>query len=436
MSVHYQITGATASEIAASVEVGVRDGHLRPGRTLPAVRRLAAELGVAAGTVATAYRRLRDRGVVETGGRAGTTVRERSAFTPPSAITVPSGVLDLLSGEPDPELLPDLAALKPRVEVGGGDYRNGGPCPDLLDLARARFAADGVHGEFTVTSGALDAFERGLAARCAPGDTVAVEEPTWANGRDLLLAAGYHIVPVAVDAEGPLPAELDEALTRGARAFILTARGQNPTGAAVTAERAAALREVVAAHPGVFTIEDDHWAELSRTPLHRVADAAEHWMFVRSVSKPYGPDLRCALVAADADTKARVQGRMAVSHGWVSHILQHFVIAAWADEGVTALVEHAGRRYAERQSALREALAAHGIDAFGRSGLNLWVPVADETTAVVSLRDAGYAVAPGRSYTLRGQQAIRVSTARLDPELAPAVAEAVAAATGPASPPV
>src|SRR5690606_33667147 len=65
MSVHYQITGASASEIAASVEVGVRDGHLRPGRTLPAVRRLAADLGVAAGTVAAAYRRLRERGVVE-----------------------------------------------------------------------------------------------------------------------------------------------------------------------------------------------------------------------------------------------------------------------------------------------------------------------------------------------------------------------------------
>lgn len=436
MSVHYQITGASASEIAASVEVGVRDGHLRPGRTLPAVRRLAADLGVAAGTVAAAYRRLRERGVVETGGRAGTVVRERSAFTPSGPIAVPPGVLDLVSGEPDPELLPDLAPLKPRVDVRGGNYRGGGPCPHLLDRARERLAADGVHGELTVTSGALDAFERGLAAWCAPGDTVAVEEPTWGNGRDLLLAAGYQVTPVAVDVEGPVPAELDRALARGARAFILTSRGQNPTGAALTAARAAALREVIAACPGVFVIEDDHWAELSRTPLHLVADAAERWMFVRSASKPYGPDLRCAVVAADGDTRARVQGRAAIAHGWVSHILQHFVLAAWEDEDVTALVARAGRRYAERQTAMREALAAHGIDVFGRSGLNLWVPVADETAAVLALRDAGYAVAPGRSYTLRGRQAVRVSTARLDSETAPAVAAALAAAAGPAAPPV
>ncbi|MCD0446081.1 aminotransferase class I/II-fold pyridoxal phosphate-dependent enzyme [Glycomyces sp. A-F 0318] len=436
MSVQYQITGTAASEIASSVESGVRSGHLAPGRTLPPVRKLAADLGVAPGTVAAAYRRLRERGVVETGGRAGTFVRERSAFTPAGTLTVPSGVLDLVSGEPDPDLLPDLDALKPRVEVTHGNYRDGGPCPDLLDLARDRLAADGVRGELTVTSGALDAFERGLAARLEPGDTVAVEEPTWSNGRDLLLSAGYQVVPVAIDGEGPLPAELRAALAAGARAFVLTSRGQNPTGAAVSAERAADLRAVLAARPGVFVIEDDHWAELSQTPLHFVADAAEHWMFVRSASKPYGPNLRCAVVAADPDTKARVQGRMAIGHGWVSCILQHFVIAAWTDPDAGARVAHAGRVYAERQAALRDALAARGIEVWGRSGLNVWIPVADETAAVVALRDAGYAVSPGRAFSFHGDQGIRISTARLAPGLAPAVADAVAAASGPAAPPV
>nr|WP_232014069.1 aminotransferase class I/II-fold pyridoxal phosphate-dependent enzyme [Glycomyces terrestris] len=351
-------------------------------------------------------------------------------------LTVPAGVHDLVSGEPDTALLPDLAALKPRVEIPPGNYRDGGPCPDLLDLARDRFANDGVHGELTVTSGALDAFERGLAARLEPGDTVAVEEPTWANGRDLLLSAGYQVAPVAIDGDGPIASELAAALAAGARAFILTSRGQNPTGAAVTADRAAALRTVIAERPGVFVIEDDHWAELSQTPLHFVADAAEHWMFVRSVSKPYGPDLRTALVAADPDTKARVQGRMALGHGWVSRILQHFVIAAWTDEGVAETIAHAGRVYAERQAALRTALAERGIETWGTSGLNLWVPVADETAAVVSLRDSGYAVAPGRGFSFHGDQGIRVSTARLDPAAAPAVADAIAYASGPATTPV
>ena len=428
--------GANANEITASIEVGVRDGHLEPGRVLPPVRRLAAELGVAPGTVGAAYRRLRERGVVETGGRAGTVVRERSAFTPSSALAVPEGLTDLVSGEPDPALLPDLAALLPRVDIVHRNYRDGGPCPDLLDLARERFAADGVEGELTVTSGALDAIERGLAARLEPGDTVAVEDPAWSNGRDLIVSAGYQVKPVAVDADGPDPDGLDRVLAAGARAFVLTSRGQNPTGAAVSAERAAALREVLAAHPGVLAVEDDHWGELSQVPLHFVADAAERWLFVRSVSKPYGPDLRCALVAADPDTKARLQGRMALGHGWVSCILQHFVIAAWNDPDTARLVAQAGLVYAGRQAALRRALADHGMHAFGRTGLNLWVPVPDETAAVLTLREAGYAVAPGRAYSLRGEQAVRVSTGRLDEAQADRIAELLASAAGPISPPV
>nr|WP_232805691.1 aminotransferase class I/II-fold pyridoxal phosphate-dependent enzyme [Glycomyces xiaoerkulensis] len=344
--------------------------------------------------------------------------------------------MDLANGEPDPRLLPDLQALAHRVTLGHVGYRDGGPCPALLDLGRDRLAADGVHGELTVTSGALDAVERGLAARLAPGDTVALEEPVWSNIRDLVLACGYRITPVAVDGDGPDPAELDRALAAGARAFIVTGRGQNPTGAAVDAARADALREVIGAHPGVFVIEDDHWAELSQVPLHPVATAAQRWLFVRSTSKPYGPDLRCALVAADGDTKARLQGRMALAHGWVSNILQHFVIAAWEDPDAAAAVERARRIYIERQAAMREALAAQGITAFGHTGLNLWVPVSDETAAVIALRDAGYAVAPGRAYTQRGLQGIRISTGRLDPALAPRIAEVIASATGPAAPPV
>jgi hypothetical protein len=66
----------------------------------------------------------------------------------------------------------------------------------------------------------------------------------------------------------------------------------------------------------------------------------------------------------------------------------------------------------------------------------VWVPVADETAAVVALRDAGFAVAPGRAYSFHGHQGIRVSTSRLDPRSAPAVADAIAQSSGPAAPPI
>ncbi|MFC6152246.1 GntR family transcriptional regulator [Nocardioides yefusunii] len=52
----------------------IDSGGLAPGEKLPPVRRLAEDLGLAANTVAKAYKELEARGVVATRGRAGTTV--------------------------------------------------------------------------------------------------------------------------------------------------------------------------------------------------------------------------------------------------------------------------------------------------------------------------------------------------------------------------
>ena len=58
-------------------------GSLPPGARLPAVRQLAADLGVAPGTVARAYRELEDDGWIEGRGRHGTVVRQDRPTKPP-----------------------------------------------------------------------------------------------------------------------------------------------------------------------------------------------------------------------------------------------------------------------------------------------------------------------------------------------------------------
>ncbi|MEU4220624.1 GntR family transcriptional regulator [Actinoplanes sp. NPDC026623] len=60
-------------------------GELAAGTRLPPVRLLATELGLAANTVARAYRELEQAGLVETHGRAGTLVTARAARTPAAA---------------------------------------------------------------------------------------------------------------------------------------------------------------------------------------------------------------------------------------------------------------------------------------------------------------------------------------------------------------
>jgi DNA-binding transcriptional MocR family regulator len=430
--VQYQILGSTAAEISGSVEAGVRGGRLAPGAALPPVRGLAADLGVSPATVAAAYKALRDRGVIETAGRAGTRVRPHPALQPRQArrLPPPPGALDLSAGEPDPDLLPDLGGALHRLDGAPVGYANSGPLPHLLELARERLPVPR-SAALTVTGGALDGIERTLTAHLRPGDRVAVEDPGWVNLLDLIAALGLTPVPVPVDDDGPTEAGLRAALASGARAAVVTTRAQNPTGAAVTRRRALALRALLRGYPQVLVVEDDHAAELSPVPAHPLAGATGSWAFVRSVSKPYGPDLRLAILAGDEATVARVEGRMRVGAGWVSTVLQRLVIDLWRDPAVPPLVARAAASYAQRREALLAALRSLGVPAHGRTGINVWVPVADETAAITRLRDDGYAVAPGSLYRIASPPGLRITVSPLDRDQIEPLADAVRRAVAP-----
>jgi DNA-binding transcriptional MocR family regulator len=433
VAVRYQFEGSTAAAISVSVEFALTHGHLAPGEGLPPVRQLADDLGVSPNTVAAAYRQLRDRGLVETAGRNGTRVRHRPPVSSRLAAqpVVPEGVIDLSAGEPDTDLLPEtgpaLARIAARIEPTG---YSAGPRPELLEAARTRLGP--VPSEhLTVTAGALDGLERILTTHLRAGDRVAVEDPGWAAMLDLVAALGLHPLPVPVDDDGPDPEALEKALRQGAKAVIITSRAQNPTGAVVSAPRAADLRAVLAPYPEVLVVEDDHAAELAGEDLQALAGTTRRWAFLRSSSKPFGPDLRLAVLAGDATTVARVEGRMRLGAGWVSTILQRIVVELWSDAAASARVEIAKSEYAHRRLQLIGLLRARGVEARARSGVNVWVPVADETYAVTRLRDAGFAVAPGSLYRVATPPAVRVSIGKLRPPMYEPLADVLVEAVRP-----
>ncbi|MDJ0868258.1 MAG: aminotransferase class I/II-fold pyridoxal phosphate-dependent enzyme [Myxococcota bacterium] len=424
--------GAGAAAIAADVEARIRDGQLAAGERLPTVRALAAELGVSPATVSAAYRRLRRRGLLVGEGRRGTSVRPAPALRTAVSARLPRGALDLATGNPDPELLPPLGPALRRIEAAHHLYADSHALPALQRRAARQLAADGIPSDhLTVVSGALDGMERVLEAHLRPGDAVALEDPGFSNVIDLVAALGLEPLPVALDDRGLLPEALAAALAAGARALVATPRAQNPTGAAFDAPRARALRRVLQDHPQVLLVEDDHAGIVSGAAAFSLADSRrERWAVVRSVSKMLGPDLRLALLAGDADTVARVEGRQRIGFRWVSHLLQRLVVALEADRATAGRLRRAARTYAARRDALLGALAARGIEASGRSGLNVWVPVPAETPVVQALAAAGYAVAAGERFRIQAPPAVRITTAALDPARAPDLAEALAAALG------
>ncbi|MEU5123598.1 aminotransferase class I/II-fold pyridoxal phosphate-dependent enzyme [Streptomyces asoensis] len=429
----YRIEGRRAADISASIEAAVGAGHLEPGRLLPPMRELATELGVNPNTVAAAYRILRERGVIETDGRRGSRVRPKPATTGREflRVEVPQGVRDAAAGNPDTALLPPLApAFAWAVAQGDREpvlYGHAPVEPELARAARAELDADGVPGgPVAVASGSLDAIERVLAAHVRPGDTVAVEDPGWGSLLDLVPALGLRTAAVGVDDDGPLPEQVRRALEAGARALIVTDRAQNPTGAAVSAARARALRDVLREYPSTLLVEDDHGHGIVDLPLHPLAGVTRHWAFVRSVAKAYGPDLRFAVLAGDDVTLDRVRGRQRLGPGWVSRITQRAVVRLWAD-GVVDAAEVAGA-YGRRRDALIAALAARGVEAHGRSGMNVWIPVTDETGAVARLLQAGWAVAPGARFRIEAPPGIRITVSALDPQEIGDLADTVASA--------
>lgn len=268
-----------------------------------------------------------------------------------------------------------------------------------------------------------------LAAHLKPGDAVAVEDPGWGSLLDLVPALGLRLVPVGVDDDGPLADEVERALSAGARALVVTDRAQNPTGAAVTAPRARALRKVLAAHKDVLLIEDDHGHGIVDLALYPLAGVTRHWAFVRSAAKAYGPDLRLAVLTGDAVTVDRVHGRQRLGPGWVSRILQRAVVRLWTEGAVDTRAVAAS--YGQRRDALIAALAERGVEARGRSGMNVWVPVPDETGAVARLLHAGWAVAPGARFRMGAAPGVRITVSTLGADDIGPVADAVASATGP-----
>jgi DNA-binding transcriptional MocR family regulator len=346
---------------------------------------------------------------------------------------VPVGTIDLATGNPDPRLLP---AVAPALRVIEGDMRLYGERRDsagLVAFASSEFEADGVPARsLAVVSGAMDAIERILREHLRPGDAVAIEDPSFPGLMDLIAASGYAAVAFDVDEEGPRPGGFAAILRRRCGAVIVTPRAQNPTGAAVTAARAAELKRVLRSFPDVVLIENDYASPISGAAFHSLRPETHRgWAVVRSTSKFLGPDLRVALLAGDDLTVGRVRARHALGARWVSHILQQLALALWSDPSSGRQLARASEIYAQRRAAALSALRDHGIDARAPSGFNIWIPVRDEANVVQALAARGWAVAAGERFRIRSGPGIRVTISMLQPEEAARFAGDLASALRP-----
>ena len=146
----------------------------------------------------------------------------------------------------------------------------------------------------------LDAVGKALIA---PGDTVAVESPTYLGALQAFRPYGPHFEALPCDAQGLRPASLEAVLRRRTVKLVyLVPTFQNPTGRTLPLERRQAVAALLQKY-GTLLVEDDPYADLryEGTRLPSIKSLApEHVIYVGTLSKVFAPGLRLGYCLAPA----------------------------------------------------------------------------------------------------------------------------------------
>lgn len=421
-SLDEHMSAPTARGLASAVSDVVAGGQLVAGDRLPPIRMVAAQLGLSPTTVTAAWAMLQRAGVIASHGRGGTRIAPRQAGPTRYRSALTSGTAgaggrarytsDLSTGIPDPALLPSLTAvlrdIHPPAEPSS--YLDEPVLSELLDVLRADWP--GRADRITVVDGAMDALELIAVTHLRFGDRVAVEDPSFPPLLDLLEAVGVTPVPVPLDASGMRPERLQRAVASGIRAVVLQPRGHNPTGISMSAGRLAEVAEILSA-ADVLVIEDDSLGAISTSVDVSLGEQLpDNTLHVRSYSKSHGPDLRLAALGGPERLVDPIVNRRFLGQGWTSRLLQRVLAHLLTDEESIAAVANARDEYAHRRHAIASRLISRGIPITGTDGLNIWLPVDDETAALLLLASHGIGASPGRPFTIDPNAAphVRITT--------------------------
>ena len=412
--------GGRGRAVEAALRTAIRDGQLAPGLRLPSSRDLATQLGVARGTVTSAYGQLTAEGYLTARRGSGTSVA--SSLGGPVA-----------PGQPAPpartwryDLRPGLPALSefPRAEWVAAtrsalselpDEALGYPDPAGLAELRTELAAylgrvravSASAGDVVVTHGGAEALSTMAAVLRGHGHTtIGVEDPGHPGQLDLLREHGLRPVPCPVDASGIVVS----ALPADVRAVVVTAAHQFPLGVALAPARRHALLAWARSCDGVI-IEDDYDAEhrYDRPALRAMqAMAPTHVAYLGSVSKTLAPALRLGWLVLPPGLLASAVSRKQLTDLGCSPLPQAAFARLLRGGGYDRHLRRTRTTYRRRRDALLSAVATFlpswqpiGVAA----GLHVVLRLpSDRSDSVVSQRLADHGIhAPALSgYTRLG----------------------------------
>jgi len=318
-----------AEQIHRGIRAAIESGVLAPGARLPSWQDLAAQLGVARGTVRSAYEKLSSAQLIVAARATGTHVVDRPSFpvrrdkapAPGSFMEMyqelTAGPAIFQMGVPAQETLPAtllarMRAQAVRVEVSApAIYRD--PRGELelrREIAAYLALARGIEcapSQIIITSGFSGGLGLALRVLGLEQKKVWVENPGFPFTRRGLELARLSIAPIPVDADG---VDVDYALKHApdAALVVVTPGQQAPLGFTLSLARRSRLLDW-ATQNKAWVIEDDYLSELQlkgrATPALASLDRAGRVIHIGSFSKTITPALRLGFVVAPAALASR-----------------------------------------------------------------------------------------------------------------------------------
>lgn len=327
---------ALYKDVAAQVAGLIEQGTFRAGEKIPSVRELMRRMGVSLATVLSAYGLLEDRGIIEARPQSGYYVRARVGDMPvssptelPSTAVVPAplniaGICTMLMGDPrnrdfvplgaaipNPELLP-VDKLTRALRSVVGRQKNQSVFYDFLpghkglriQISRRSMTAGCLLSpdEIVTTQGATEAVNLCLRAVCRPGDTVAVESPTYYGFLQIIESLGLHALEIPSHPEQGISLDaLAYAMEHNpVSACLVVSNFSNPLGCRIPEEKKKLMVELLASKD-IPLIEDDIYGDLcfdeDRPGVAKAFDKKGLVMLCSSFSKTIAPGYRVGWVA-------------------------------------------------------------------------------------------------------------------------------------------
>lgn len=405
-------------KLAAELSGLIASGTLARGERLPSVRQLASDRKLAISTVVQSFRLLESRGLIEARPQSGHFVRaplarlsEPETVVPPvTALPVDisqrlfrvmqagarPGVPPLAAALPASELLP-IAALHrlytgvarrhPRLLTVGSYVQMDEPAL-LRQLARRSLVWGRAlpSEEFVITNSCTEALSLCLRSVTRPGDTVAVESPSYYLMLQLLETLGLKALEIPTDPRTGLSIEALELASRqgGIAACLLVSNGSNPLGYVMPDDakrRLAALAE----SRSFPIIEDDIYGDLHHGnhrpwPI-KAFDTTGNVMLCASFSKSLSPSLRLGFIAAGRHRPAIALLKTITSgptNPITQYVLAEYLESSAYERHLRRLRQHYVHQLSTMQDAVARYFPAGTRMSQPQAGFVLWVELPDD----------------------------------------------------------